>query len=199
MALIKCPECGREISDKAVSCPGCGCPVEAFAPIIIKGHGEELIKLEGDKFLFYKYDKLLYTANKYDVRIKSKKEPGKISNGRAVFKVNSLLPAIDFGFYSCADYNVFFSIFSDVTEKDVKKAKEAARQVKYAQQPQPDRNVVRCPKCKSTSIQYTTKNLSLGRALAGDAIAGAPGAILGGLSSNKGYAVCMNCGKKWKV
>lgn len=26
MALIKCPECGREISDKAVSCPGCGCP-----------------------------------------------------------------------------------------------------------------------------------------------------------------------------
>lgn len=28
MALIKCPECGREISDKAISCPGCGCPVE---------------------------------------------------------------------------------------------------------------------------------------------------------------------------
>ena len=27
MALIKCSECGREISDKAVSCPGCGCPV----------------------------------------------------------------------------------------------------------------------------------------------------------------------------
>lgn len=24
MALIRCPECGREISDKAVSCPGCG-------------------------------------------------------------------------------------------------------------------------------------------------------------------------------
>lgn len=28
MALIKCPECGREISDKAVSCPGCGFPLE---------------------------------------------------------------------------------------------------------------------------------------------------------------------------
>jgi len=27
MALIKCDECGRDISDKAVSCPGCGCPV----------------------------------------------------------------------------------------------------------------------------------------------------------------------------
>lgn len=26
MSLITCPECGREISDKASSCPGCGCP-----------------------------------------------------------------------------------------------------------------------------------------------------------------------------
>lgn len=28
MALIKCPECGKEISDRAASCPNCGCPVE---------------------------------------------------------------------------------------------------------------------------------------------------------------------------
>lgn len=25
MALIKCPECGNEISDKATKCPECGC------------------------------------------------------------------------------------------------------------------------------------------------------------------------------
>ncbi len=30
MALIKCPECGKEISDKAVSCPNCGCPNSEF-------------------------------------------------------------------------------------------------------------------------------------------------------------------------
>lgn len=30
MALIKCTECGREISDKAQSCPGCGSPVETL-------------------------------------------------------------------------------------------------------------------------------------------------------------------------
>ena len=28
MALIKCPECGKEISDQAKSCPGCGKPIE---------------------------------------------------------------------------------------------------------------------------------------------------------------------------
>lgn len=28
MALIKCPECGKEISDRAVSCIHCGCPLQ---------------------------------------------------------------------------------------------------------------------------------------------------------------------------
>jgi len=30
MALIKCKECGREISDKATACIHCGCPVEVY-------------------------------------------------------------------------------------------------------------------------------------------------------------------------
>lgn len=27
MAMIKCPECGKDVSDRAVSCPNCGCPI----------------------------------------------------------------------------------------------------------------------------------------------------------------------------
>ena len=27
MALIKCPECGRQVSDRAIECPGCGYPI----------------------------------------------------------------------------------------------------------------------------------------------------------------------------
>ncbi len=27
MALIKCTECGNEISEKAEQCPHCGCPL----------------------------------------------------------------------------------------------------------------------------------------------------------------------------
>ena len=30
MALIKCPECGKSISDKAEKCPHCGIPSEYF-------------------------------------------------------------------------------------------------------------------------------------------------------------------------
>jgi hypothetical protein len=27
MALIRCPECGRSVSDRAAACPNCGCPL----------------------------------------------------------------------------------------------------------------------------------------------------------------------------
>ena len=29
MSLISCPECGKQISDRAVLCPDCGCPIAA--------------------------------------------------------------------------------------------------------------------------------------------------------------------------
>lgn len=37
MALIKCPECGNEVSDKAASCPRCGCPINVVSnPAMIR-------------------------------------------------------------------------------------------------------------------------------------------------------------------
>jgi ribosomal protein L7/L12 len=32
MALIKCPECASEVSDKAITCPKCGLPLQTTAP-----------------------------------------------------------------------------------------------------------------------------------------------------------------------
>ena len=32
MALIDCPECGKKVSDKAVSCPNCGYPIKLPEP-----------------------------------------------------------------------------------------------------------------------------------------------------------------------
>ena len=43
MALIKCPECGREVSDRADSCPNCGCPVKKTSPV-----GTVKIKMPSD-------------------------------------------------------------------------------------------------------------------------------------------------------
>ena len=35
MALIKCSECGKEVSDKAASCPNCGAPIKALTNDVI--------------------------------------------------------------------------------------------------------------------------------------------------------------------
>jgi hypothetical protein len=43
MALIKCPECSKEISDKASACPNCGCPLSEM----VKG-GTVRIKMPND-------------------------------------------------------------------------------------------------------------------------------------------------------
>lgn len=32
MAIIQCPECGKSVSDRATSCPNCGCPIQAEQP-----------------------------------------------------------------------------------------------------------------------------------------------------------------------
>ena len=37
MAMIKCPECGRDISDKALKCPQCGYPMQEMAKTAAAG------------------------------------------------------------------------------------------------------------------------------------------------------------------
>lgn len=49
MALIKCPECGKEISDAAESCPNCGYPIKGQQQIGDSdglGKGQETKKLK---------------------------------------------------------------------------------------------------------------------------------------------------------
>ena len=42
MALINCPECGKQISDKAGSCPNCGCPIaNAPSSVIVRALSDD--------------------------------------------------------------------------------------------------------------------------------------------------------------
>ncbi len=41
MALILCPECNREISDKALSCPNCGCPFDKKTTLFSENNSNE--------------------------------------------------------------------------------------------------------------------------------------------------------------
>ena len=52
MALINCPECKKEVSDKAISCPYCGFPIspvlENEKDVIVQQNGKsyEMIRLQ---------------------------------------------------------------------------------------------------------------------------------------------------------
>lgn len=41
MALIACPECGREVSDRAPTCPNCGSPILVESRVEIFGYTQQ--------------------------------------------------------------------------------------------------------------------------------------------------------------
>lgn len=51
MALIVCPECGKEYSDKALCCPCCACPTEKKEDVLVKDTVEGNIYQETDESL----------------------------------------------------------------------------------------------------------------------------------------------------
>ena len=46
MALISCPECVKQVSDRAASCPDCGCPISTTPTVALQADAsKELEKL----------------------------------------------------------------------------------------------------------------------------------------------------------
>ena len=45
MSMIKCTECGKEISDKATACPHCGCPMTEILSATKENKKEESLQL----------------------------------------------------------------------------------------------------------------------------------------------------------
>lgn len=177
MSLIKCSECGREISDKAVSCPGCGCPISQAG----------LIKNKSD--LEKQVDEIYHRNTD---RVKAIKELREATG----MDLKSAMNIMDIKYKG--------KTFKEELKEKKLENRENLQSSLYAIQGACNiitgkGKVACCPKCHSTSISYDTKKLSLGRAAVGGAVAGAPGAVLGGLSSKKGYAVCLKCGKRWKI
>ena len=53
MALIKCPECGKEMSDKATACPNCGCPINRIKTETEQDRINTREKNKGKNFLIF--------------------------------------------------------------------------------------------------------------------------------------------------
>ena len=84
MALIKCPECGKEFSDKALACPNCGCPVSEIKKqeeeerqkriVSIQLEGTYSLKYDGDSIEIYSSNIFVFSAPKEEFVLNYNKE-----------------------------------------------------------------------------------------------------------------------------
>lgn len=43
MALAPCPECGKKVSDRAPTCPGCGVPIFLESKVVVYGYTQQFL------------------------------------------------------------------------------------------------------------------------------------------------------------
>ena len=111
MAIIKCPECGKEISDKATSCPNCGFP-------LIKGQPEKekpkeyTVEINDSMYIqatsetikvFYKHNQIMESPVDDFVLNYSKEEPDDF--GRNQLKIAFSTPNYKDSFKICVNAN----------------------------------------------------------------------------------------------
>lgn len=198
MALVKCPECGKEkVSDSAMTCPACGYGIRVYF----------------DK----KKEKERQQRRLDSVKMPEMPEKQKLSAGQAVFTFIWLVFGVvffivgissDMGglalfylimgggisgmFYYIGviqDYNKAMEKYNkamqdfekykrdEIREQDIKRAEQEKRE-EAKQKGKPI-----CPKCGSTNIQEATRGYSV---------------VTGFVGSSSPRDVCRKCGFKWK-
>ena len=132
MALIKCPECGNDISDKATSCIHCGCPIQTSSV-------QDVCVVNGRT---YDMNCILNFANKY-LAPENASNKGNISFNLAA--------------YMNGDWDA-----ADALLKQVEITRIVPRVFNYTvnQKTQPSSQVC-CPKCYSTQVTTGQRGYSI--------------------------------------
>lgn len=195
MALIKCPECGKDISDKSSACIHCGYPLEKLRISLDSVKVDENIYnisslhrkynkySKEDQIFIYKECKKKYkkiTKGSYDLLDISTEYDSPTGqnlvqmvgqmfnwwnkNGKMYLTYKFLIECINHNFeyfeFNTADY-------AAIAPKPTHK---------------PDPNIVRCPKCGSTSVTTQERGYSI---------------MWGVLGSTKKKNLCQKCGYTW--
>lgn len=210
MALIKCPECGKEISNKAPACIHCGCPSSEFP--IVNEIQKEVIENASEKEVEPSPSNICIFRNKeQDVSCISQYYSPMSLHDKIHFKqfleleygISSFQPVISKEQFSQFDaklkeWSEFYFLTIQVTAKlaleciehnfctfefDVlPRCNKELIKSPVPQQLQPtNSNVVRCPRCGSTSV--TTEEKGYG--------------LFGWIGASQKKNLCQKCGHKW--
>ena len=174
MALIKCPECGKEISDKSKQCIHCGYPLDELKinntnqlyKIVLTDHGKNKVQTIAKIREFTGMG--LAEAKKF-----SESLPQIIQAGISMNECD----LIQSHFLSVGATVEIQPDTESVSKNTVLENKPITKAVVK------DKNVIACPKCGSTAIVTTNRGFSI---------------ITGFIGSGSPRNVCQNCGFKWK-
>ena len=184
MALIKCPEGGKEISDKADHCVNCGCPLQKRPNVdknqmLYKGNLYDMT----DAIIFFKTFDFKTWEMEHSNYSKLYKIVSKCLNLNGGGEVNELIRYIEqykqvpnFDFIPSGDINKYLT--PEHPEYEKIKFGSSFNYLKPLNSSKP-----RCPKCGSTSIGVTNRGYSI---------------LFGLLGSGTPMNVCMSCGHRWK-
>lgn len=182
MALINCPDCGKEVSDKVTNCIHCGCPLDKriymeqtddakiddklINRLLADGMKTQAVKevqrITGWSFIEAKEYIMLYSTEK---NTKSKTQiyttaPRKVRCPRCDNNIYENTLKCPY----CGLDNIGSELIKKEREDSILKA-----------------NTVKCPKCGSTQIQAVPRKWSL----------------MTGILTNKVDRVCLNCKHKF--
>lgn len=173
MALIKCPECGREISDKSKHCINCGFPLNEIEENI-----NSTDRNTNNKFM------CLIDGVQYDLSdiadiltsIPSGKleDPDDLATSKRAWR---LLQERVSGLTLFAVSQICGEI------RNTRTVPETIDTKKYVFEPKKEDNLVHCPRCDSTQIVTGQRGYSM---------------MWGFLGSNKTMNRCASCGYKWE-
>lgn len=214
MALIICPECGKEISNKAPACIHCGYPLNNDCGMKASEQEKKDVNSKSSSKVFFEVCGIEYAnyLNRKQVQISIRDDSHRylydntIANEITLYNserspirscIVSSLKETDFGYilFVWRQDGIPYeeaSFVSSVTEKEFyllqeqhKKSVEDALSSKKILQKreQEEANIVRCPKCKATTIATVNRGYS----------------FLGGwLGSGNPINVCQKCGYRFK-
>ena len=182
MALITCPECGREVSDMAKMCPNCGYPInDPTVPDV-------------------EHDILVFKGQRYDFKevmdyIKKNTQPGQTPSMPVFREIDELMCSTGIKLSAGDDKELvgYLRKFHHVPDTEFvpsgnpfkyidDKSNSMNINIHKAFEEEQKKLIPKCPKCGSTSITTGSRGYSL---------------FTGFLGSGKTVNRCGNCGYKW--
>ena len=184
MALIKCPECGKEVSNRASACIHCGCPLDEQP--VASTPKKDIIPSQKE------YSEVKFPS------INLVQDVTGLGLAEAMAFVEQDEPVVKDGLSqeqaeAIAQKFQAIGVDAKICDSSTPLSSDQNGESNPILSTSPETQVLRCPKCGSTSIQAMKKGFGLGKAAIGGLLLGPVGLLGGAIGCNNVKRVCLNC------